>query len=356
MLYKIVHQGTRLERCAPSRALKELELERLLVQQGDEGAALLSVDVFSEELLYITRQAYTTTGKRTDIIAMDRAGNLVVVELKRGSARLGVDTQALQYLADLSQYRGRRVIERFAEGDSEQLERRIRGFVGDAVAIEHLNASPRVILVARDFDEALLSMGEWLSGQGTAFRCVAYNATEIGGDLYLSFSLRFDRTPRSVYRLQFSEPTRPPLVFWHIVGNRQNGDAWWRFLKQANQISCSFQNQPGDRGEEILASYKPDDRIVAYCSGHGVVGWGVIPHSARYRLLQPKDKEAVLAGHHLHRLDVVWKSVAPRLADAIPASDFERSTGVYHPISTSSRIDPSKADGLIKLIDARFGK
>src|SRR5690606_4337148 len=161
MLFRVDPEQQRL-RSVPSDWLpQELELEKLIVTTEDGETPILDDAVFGEQLLVLRRQVSTRTGKRADILALDRAGRLVVVELKRNAGRLGVETQALQYPAGCAPYPGERCISR-CERDQEGLAGLVRGFLGDDVPTQELNRKSRVILVARSFDLALFSMGEWL--------------------------------------------------------------------------------------------------------------------------------------------------------------------------------------------------
>ena len=65
-------------------------------------------------------------------------GNSVIIELKRHSGSLGVDTQALQYLADFSRYKGQNFINHFSKRN-HSLDQNIRGFLGDEVRTEDIN-------------------------------------------------------------------------------------------------------------------------------------------------------------------------------------------------------------------------
>jgi len=112
---------------------RELELERYLISTAEEEEVpTLNSSVFGETLLLVSNQVRTRTSKRADILALDRMGNSVIIELKRKDSPLGVETQALQYLADFSKFKGRTFIKRFS-GDSPGLEENIYGFLGDEV-------------------------------------------------------------------------------------------------------------------------------------------------------------------------------------------------------------------------------
>lgn len=138
MLFKINPVTGALERVQSEWSPKELELERYLITRGDSNIPVMSESVFGEPLLLVSNQVRTNAKKRADMLALDRAGNGVIIELKRNAGRLGVETQALQYLADFSSYRGANFLRKFSGSVSEET---LLGFVGDKANIEDINVS-----------------------------------------------------------------------------------------------------------------------------------------------------------------------------------------------------------------------
>jgi len=258
MLFKINPTSGVLENVHSDWAPRELELERYLVTQADVGIPVMSESVFGEPLLLVSNQVHTSAKKRADILALDRAGNGVIIELKRNAGRLGVETQALQYLADFSNYRGRNFLRKFSANPGVS-EETVLGFVGDKANIDQLNARSRVILVARSFDETVFSLGEWLSSKGVAFRCISYFPVRVGDAQLLSFSIAFDRSPDALYPLTFSSAAREPGIYWHNIARADQ--SWWNFLVSESQIPACLENSPGDQGEKVLTKYVPGDIV-----------------------------------------------------------------------------------------------
>jgi RecB family endonuclease NucS len=93
MLFKIIEKTHQLEPVTSTWNPAELELEKFLITSESE-VRILSESIFGEPLLLISNQVRTATKKRADILAIDRNGNGVVIELKRDKGRLGVETQA----------------------------------------------------------------------------------------------------------------------------------------------------------------------------------------------------------------------------------------------------------------------
>ncbi len=344
MIFKVNEQTNSIESVQSLWDPKELEVEKFLLSGLDEKEPILESSVFGEAFLIVSNQVKTRYRKRADILAVDRAGNAVIIELKRDQGTLGVETQALQYLADFSIYRGKDFIKHFSRY-STSLEENLKSFLGDDIKIENVNRQSRIILVARNFDSALFSMGEWLSKKGIAFRCIQYEPIEIAGERFLNFSTAFDRTPEFLYPLSFQSRAREPDYFWHNIGHADNN--WWSYLVQSRQISASFDNKPGDPGEQILRSYISGDVIIAYAKRYGAVGWGKIDKVNSYRLLKLGHRGDKLNGQQLHRLSISWKAVASKLEDGIKPDTLRDKFGIFHPLRISVRIDKEKAQRLV---------
>jgi len=350
MIFELTPSGS-LSRAHATWNPKELEIEDYILPTTASDEPILDAAIFGERLLVISRQVRTAHKKRADILALDRAGNGVIVELKRDRGALGVETQALQYLADFSAYRGSEFVRRFAR-QNKDLEETIPGFLGDDVDLEDINKKSRIILVARRFDPSLFSMAEWLAQSGVPVRCIAYEPFDAGDRQFLSFSIAFDRSSEALYPLIFSQRAREPRIFWHNVGHPDDG--WWRYLVKVGQISASFSNEPGDQGEYLLRSYISGDRVVAYAKGYGAVGWGIIRRPESYRLVAQGSKDDRNEGFHRHRIAVEWKSVASSLKEGLSPAAIRDRFGIHHPVSTSVSIKPEKGEALIIELDRQF--
>jgi hypothetical protein len=345
MLFKISPSGS-LESIPSNWAPLELELERYLITRAEADAQIqvLTADVFGEDLLLVSNQVRTRSKKRADILALDQRGNGGIIELKRDKGQLGVETQALQYLADFSSYRGRDFIRKFSvvPGVSDET---VSAFLGGNARLEEINLRSRVILIARKFDRAIFSIGEWLSSKGVAFRCISYWPCQIGDAQFLSFSVEFDRTPEALYPLTFGPAAREPGIYWHNIA-RPN-QSWWKFLVSHRQIPACFENAPGDQGERVLSKYVAKDRVVAYAAGFGAVGWGIIEDPSTYHLVTVGDEDDVLGGECRHRISLEWKATAHTLSDGLSAEEIRREFNIYHPISTSVSINKSDGEKLL---------
>jgi len=99
-----------------------------------------------------------TVQDRIDLLAIDKEGTCVVIELKRGNHKLQL-LQAISYAGMISQWVPEEVLQLL---DDEQQEALVDFLEVDR---EEINRQQRIILVAEAYDFALLTAAEWLSEQ-----------------------------------------------------------------------------------------------------------------------------------------------------------------------------------------------
>jgi len=97
---------------------------------------------------------------RIDILAVDEAGNAMVIELKRGTHKLQL-LQAVSYAGMVSRWPSERFIETLATNYSQSNDD-ARTAIEDHTGsdISSINHAQRILLIAEDFDPALLVASE----------------------------------------------------------------------------------------------------------------------------------------------------------------------------------------------------
>jgi len=93
---------------------------------------------------------------RIDLLALDKEGCCVVIELKRGNNKLHM-LQAISYAGMLSQWEADDFLQLLDNGQQEALSEFLE------VDREDINRQQRIILIAEGYDYALLVAAEWLS-------------------------------------------------------------------------------------------------------------------------------------------------------------------------------------------------
>jgi hypothetical protein len=191
-MLKINRANTKLERMTRLTLVEAEILER----QGLQKMIVANSDAFFEEinekLLLIGQEIRPSekVGDRIDLLALDESGNSVIIELKRSEDRLQL-LQAISYAAMISDWK----IEGFVEQRSMFLNESVQE-ARDAIS-EHfgkpseeeieLSNVQRIILIAENFDFALLKSAEWLvETYDVDIRCFRIEYTKDDASEYLS--------------------------------------------------------------------------------------------------------------------------------------------------------------------------
>jgi hypothetical protein len=144
-------------------------------------------DILGLDLLLVTSQfdRFDKSDKRLDLLAIDREGKLVVIELKRDAARSLVDLQALRYAAFCSSMTFEDVINLHAEfaGVEKDIARQnVQDFVNNP-NFSTIDNKPRIILAAGGFDDQeVTSCVLWLRSFGVDISCVEITPYSLGKD------------------------------------------------------------------------------------------------------------------------------------------------------------------------------
>jgi hypothetical protein len=165
--------------------LERSDLQRMIVTAPGAFCAEIA-----EELLFLGEEVTPTdvVSDRIDILAMDRQGAVVVVELKRGANKLQL-LQALSYAAMISEWETEGIVSRLATFrvcSEEDAEEEIQRFLDEDISV--LNERQRIILIAEDYDYQVLATAKWLAEKYEVdIACWKVELAEDSGAEYLSF-------------------------------------------------------------------------------------------------------------------------------------------------------------------------
>jgi len=153
-------------------------------------------DALGEELLIIQKEfnGFDDTKERLDLLALDKGGNLVIIENKLDDSGRDVVWQALKYASYCASLTKLQIVEIF----QKYLNRYQQG--GDAYALlcEFFDApdideiklntgnGQRLMLVAANFRKEVTSTALWLLGQGITVQCFKVTPYALGEQLLLS--------------------------------------------------------------------------------------------------------------------------------------------------------------------------
>lgn len=120
-------------------------------------------EILGQGIVVIGRQVQTRSGP-LDLLAIDKAGNLIVIELKRDRLPREVIAQAIDYASDAATWGVDKISEISLKYTGKSLEDLLSEHFPD-VSLEalNINGSQRILLVGFSVDSALERMIGWLS-------------------------------------------------------------------------------------------------------------------------------------------------------------------------------------------------
>lgn len=172
---------------AAEQILERADLQRLLRAK---------LDMIVDDVLVVSEEfgAFAEARRRIDLLGVDRAGHVVVVELKRTTDGGHLELQALRYAAMVSVMTFDDLVEQYerylarVEPDAvEEARTRLAEFLEDAGGEEALlSREVRVVLVAAGFDREITTTVLWLNDvYGLDVRCVRLTPYKVGSRLLL---------------------------------------------------------------------------------------------------------------------------------------------------------------------------
>lgn len=234
--------------------------------------------ILGEPLLIIGKELPVSSGARLDLLAVDRAGCLVVVELKRDDSGSNVEWQAIRYASYCASLLRKDILGIYADylrSDEDEAGRRIGEFVTDEDP-SVLNERQRIILCARRFHSDAVSAVLWLRDYGVDVSCLRLEPYwDQEGQLFLNPDIIIPLPEAKDYvekreRKEKESQQREPWTGIWFVNVGEGTHRTWEDNRGYGYIGAG-QGRWASSGLERLSV---GDRIVAYVKGAGYVGFG----------------------------------------------------------------------------------
>ena len=170
------------------------EREGILERQGIQARLRDHPEVLEEGPFILAEEfsSWDESSRRVDLLALDREGRLVIVELKRSDQDSFMDLQAVRYAAmiagmTLEQAVGahQNYLSQRGLDPADAASRIQQHLSGDETEAAIDSRNPRVILVSANFSKELTTSVLWLNEIGMAVTCVKLELYRAGNDLYL---------------------------------------------------------------------------------------------------------------------------------------------------------------------------
>lgn len=207
-----------------------------------------------EELLIIQKEfdGFDDTRERLDLLALDKQGNLVIIENKLDDSGRDVVWQALKYAgycANLGKSQIVDIYQRYLERagcsgeEADSAEERIAEFMEAAEfdeVILNSGQSQRIMFVAANYRKEVTNTALWLIGHGIPCQCFKATPYASGGDLFLKFEQVIPTPEAADYMIGFAnkeaEEKRTSQTVKGTQGLREK--FWQQTLEAFGQGTC----------------------------------------------------------------------------------------------------------------------
>lgn len=199
-------------------------------------------EVLGEELLIIQKEfsGFNDTNERLDLLALDKLGNLVIIENKLDDSGKNVTWQALKYTSFCSTLTTKQIIGLFQEylnelNLQEVAEDSVKTFLEHSEEDLYLNSGDqRIIFVANHFRKEVTSTVLWLLTHGIQIQCFRATPFSQNEDIFLQIEqiiplpeteeFMIDAQEKKREDLEkgkgLTDTTRTQLDFWKKFKNR----------------------------------------------------------------------------------------------------------------------------------------
>ena len=207
-----------------------------------------------EDLLIIQKEfdGFNDTRERLDLLALDKQGNLVIIENKLDDTGRDVTWQVLKYASycsTLTKEQIRKIYQDFLDrqGNSENAEQNIVDFyeTSDFAEVNLNNGlTQRIIMVAGNFRKEVTSTVLWLMNYKLRIQCFKVTPFQLGEQLILNVEQIIPMKDAEEFTISMAEKTEEVINDQEDLKARHylRLDFWKEFLKQANLKTKAFQN------------------------------------------------------------------------------------------------------------------
>jgi hypothetical protein len=217
--------------------LKKKSFSELKFRERDHLQEWIANDpsTLGEELLIIQKEfnGFSETNERLDLLALDKLGNLVIIENKLDDSGKDVTWQVIKYASYCASLTKQDILNIYQDylGSSAIAQEMISEFfdnrdISEIVLNQGLN-SQRLILIAANFRKEVTSTVLWLMNFKIRLQCFKVTPFAFGDQLFLN-----------VEQILPTKDTEDSLKNRHLVRLK----FWEQFINASNQVNQLFSN------------------------------------------------------------------------------------------------------------------
>lgn len=209
--------------------------------------------VLGEDLLIIQKEfnGFNDTHERLDLLALDKQGNLVVIENKLDDSGRDVVWQVLKYSSYCSRLDKQNIKDIFNQylrsmGSDKTAVQVLEEFFNDEDYDEKLNKgnSQRIVMVSGDFRKEVTSTVLWLLNFGLRIQCFKASAFKLEDQLFFNIEQIIPMKDAEDYTISMANKNLDDLSTQEEMANRhyKRLEFWTQFLREMNKVTTLCAN------------------------------------------------------------------------------------------------------------------
>jgi len=237
---------------AVSSTFKDLKLkERQHLQEWIAKSPL----VLGEELLIIQKEfdGFSDTHERLDLLALDKKGNVVVIENKLDDSGKDVTWQAIKYASYCSSLSKEEIIDIYAKyigKNKSEAEHSLLSFF-ETEDFEDINLNientQRIIFVAANFRKEITSSVLWLRGFGIDASCIKVSPYTYNGKIMVEFDRIIPIVDAEDYTIKMARKKKEESQQAESTRKRhtERSDFWEKFIAYNQEVNGDYATSAG---------------------------------------------------------------------------------------------------------------
>jgi len=257
--------------------LKESSLDR---ENDLEEMICKDIDILNDQWLLMGRQVRTAYNKKIDLLAIDKTGSLIIIELKKKRTAREVVAQALDYASWVQKLDSTAIADIFKRFSRDYLssegilDQAFLNKFGYKLDEEDLNSSHQIVIVATELDLSSERIVQYLSNSNVPLNVVFFRIFKDGDNRYLSRAWLID--PAETQERATVQRTPEPWNGEYYVSFGHGLGRDWKDARKYGFISGGG----GRWYSKTLNLLNKDDRVWVNIQKTGYVGVGVVYESA----------------------------------------------------------------------------
>lgn len=187
--------------------------ENILERKNLQNAIKNNFQIIDQECLIIAEELseWEDSKKRIDLLAIDKAANLVVIELKRTESGEHMELQAIRYASMISTLTYQRMIEIYQSylnkyNINENAENKILKFLEWENAEEDKFAlDTRIILISQGFSREITTAVLWLSERDLDIKCIKIQPYNFNNNIFIDIQQIIPLPESENYQVQIKQ-------------------------------------------------------------------------------------------------------------------------------------------------------